>query len=140
MKTIKGFESKIDNKGKNYQSRVVGGRLISISDKLLENVNGTGYYPCTIETKIGSSTMQVSGIMYKANFDNGVEIGDTYRTEIRITEDRPEEPLFLVSHLPVANRVSTSQLANMFGEASLESTLVIPEGSVSETQEDEAPY
>lgn len=96
-----------------------GVELVSFG-KARERVNGKG------ETKtyyIGSAkftrtvagqdvTKQIMCLINGANFDYGVEKGITYRTRIISTKDT--DPLFVMSHLPITEKLDNSFFADLF--------------------------
>lgn len=100
-------------------------KLLSISNNILENKNGKGYRPCTIETKDkNNNTQKVSGIMYESNFAHGVTIGSSYAAVASLTE---QGVLITVSHLEIASRpteelfdfsIDTSNISEVAKEAS----------------------
>ena len=84
--------------------------VISIASKSLTNKNGKEYFPCTIKfVDVDAAEQQVSAMIYKANLDKGMEIGNKYRSKVIIMPDG--NPLITVSHLTEAARAN----ANMFG-------------------------
>lgn len=88
-------------------------KLISISDKVLENANGTPYRVATVEfTDAKKAIQRVSALVYEKNFNYGMTVGETYLATVIITDGNA--PLITVSHLPGSgNRAS----ADMFGLA-----------------------
>lgn len=73
-------------------------KLIQIAENPQANVNGTLYYPCTIEfvTKL-AEVKTVPALMYAENYKYGVEVGKSYLCTVTKT-DRGH--LFTLSHLP----------------------------------------
>lgn len=55
------------------------GKLISISEKVLTNVNGTQYHVGTIEfINAKGQEQRINGFMYQKNYSHGVTVGNSY--------------------------------------------------------------
>lgn len=85
-------------------------KLLSVSEKVLANVNGTEYRVISVEfTDVKGTTQKASGIMYEKNYAHGVKVGETYSATATITA---QGPLIVASHLDAnADRPT----ADMFG-------------------------
>lgn len=79
---------------------VTSAKLIQVGDNLLENKNGTGYYPCTVEVVTRNGEKRVSALIYERNYAHGMELGKSYLCTVRKT-DRGH--LFILSHLPAVD-------------------------------------
>jgi hypothetical protein len=87
------------------------GKLLSISEQVLENMNGTSYRVGTVEFKNAQGAkVQRSGLIYESNYstkDGEVRMsaGNDYLCTAIITEGR-EDVLITISHLTGASRAS----------------------------------
>ena len=61
--------------------KIVSGILVSCSDNVKRNVNGTQFYNCTIEY----NGEQFSAIMYSTVYDRGFTIGSTVNFSVKVT-------------------------------------------------------
>lgn len=56
-----------------------GGKLVSISDKVLTNVNKKNYKVVTIDFEdVAGNPARCSALCYEGNYNKGVEVGETY--------------------------------------------------------------
>jgi hypothetical protein len=86
--------------------------LISIGDKVLENVNGTQYRVGTIEFEDAKDQKQrVSAIVYEKNYEHGMETGETFLARVLIQPN--QAPLITLSHLEGGGERAT---LDMFGK------------------------
>jgi hypothetical protein len=107
--------------GKNYFEATGTCTLKSLTEKVLENVNGTEYRLGSIEFEnaAGQKT-QASAMIYEKNYvdENGdvrMAVDQNYLMTIRVTPERPQEPLIFVSHLEqLANRASATEFGFSF--------------------------
>ena len=85
-------------------------KVISISNQTKTNKNGKEYHVATISFVDKDAVEQkCSALIYKGNFDKGMEIGNDYITTVTIMPDG--QPLITVSHLTRAPRATV----DMFG-------------------------
>ena len=94
----------IENDNKGNQRIQFFAKLLSISEKTLENVNKTEYKVCSVEFEdAAGNTQHSSGIMYMGNFEHGVKVGEKYlavATLFEPTEAYPQGSVLIqVSHL-----------------------------------------
>lgn len=61
--------------------KIVSGILVSCSDTVKNNVNGTPYYNCTVE----HNGEQFSAVMYATVYDRGFTIGSTVNFSVKVT-------------------------------------------------------
>jgi len=84
-------------------------KLLSISEKVLVNVNGKNYKVATIEfVNADGELVRRSAFVYEGNYQNGMEIGTQYLTTAAKTIDANGEPSVIihVSHLTGADRAT----------------------------------
>jgi hypothetical protein len=85
-------------------------KLISMSEKVLTNVNQKNYKVGTIEFKdINEETQRTSCFIFEGNFKHGMVIGESYLTTATLTD---QGVICRVSHLTGTPEKAT---ANMFG-------------------------
>ncbi len=90
--------------------------LLSISPTEMENVNGTKYFPATVKIVDQQGQVQeVTAIVYRANFDYGIETGKEYLLTIAPGDERG--PLLHMSHLS-PRVIGKRATADMFDFAS----------------------
>ncbi len=105
--------------GKTYSEATGHCILKSVSENTLKNANQTDYRLANVEFEDANGKPVIySAMVYENNYVNPetgevrMEVGESYLMTIRITPDRPKEPLIFVSHLKqLANRAS----AEVFG-------------------------
>lgn len=82
-------------------------KLKSISEERFENVNGTPYFVVTADFE-GKS---ITALMYEANYEKGVKIGETYSCRAVYDPEREgEDVLITMSHLTSGERLTASEL------------------------------
>ena len=55
------------------------GKLVSVAKEMLTNVNGTGYYPATVEITDDNGAKHIRPcIIYQTSFDKGMTVGESY--------------------------------------------------------------
>ena len=86
--------------------KTVSGILVSCSDTVKNNVNGTAYYNCTVEY----NGEQFSAIMYATVYDRGFTIGSTVNFSVKVTN--PETGDVILSVLGTGAKRAT---ASAFG-------------------------
>lgn len=94
----------------NAQEATFGAKLLSISDKTLENSNGKNYKIATVEFKnINDEVCRTSAFVYEGNYNYGMEVGQTYLT----TATKADKGVIVrVSHLIYGGQRATE---DMFG-------------------------
>jgi len=87
----------------NYEANF-SAKLMSVSDRtfISSNEKGTLYRAVTIQLENGNS---YQGIMYEANYQHGVAIGNSYLCKA-INSGKDENVLITVSHLAAAPRAT----------------------------------
>jgi hypothetical protein len=96
------------------------GKLISISEKALTNVNGTNYKIATINFENSQGAKEnVSAFVYEGNYsktdDAGnalMVVGGEYNCTVTLPAASPDKPIITVSHLPASGQRAT---ASAFG-------------------------
>jgi len=81
------------------------GELVSVAEKALTNTNGTEYYPASVKIAgIGTRSCMI----YKKNFDYGMQIGTSYAGRVTISPNSEGvlTPIITLSHLTGAERAS----------------------------------
>ena len=88
----------------NYEANF-SAKLMSVSDRVFQSNNekATPYRVATVQLEDGKA---VSGIMYDANYQHGVTVGNTYLCRA-ITSGQDDNVLVTVSHLTAAARATT---------------------------------
>ena len=61
--------------------KIVSGILVSCSDTVKNNINGTPYYNCTVE----HNGEQYSAVMYATVYDRGIAVGSTVNFSVKVT-------------------------------------------------------
>jgi len=84
------------------------GKLISIAKEALKNSNGKEYYPASVQLDTANGLQTKSCMIYKKNFDYGMEVGASYRGRITLTPDADGKitPIITLSHLSNADRAT----------------------------------
>lgn len=84
-------------------------KLVSVSDRVVENTNGTQFRIATCELPNGK---QVSCRIYEKNFSYGMSVGTSYLTKATQYADANGEVQvdLTMSHLTVATRASLDDL------------------------------
>jgi hypothetical protein len=85
------------------------GKLVSVAENAIENVNGTQYRPCTVTINDAGQKTNITGIMYEKNYEHGVDIGDNLLCRASYDPEQEGEDIFVnVSHLKAAERATLS--------------------------------
>jgi len=72
------------------------GKLISVAKNMLTNVNGTGYYPATVEITDDKGAKHTrSCIIYQTSFDKGMTVGESYLGSVVI--EAGQQPIIKLS-------------------------------------------
>lgn len=96
--------TKVVNKVTGQTETQFQGQLISIGDQVLENSNGKKYLVGTVKFENSSGEkVQRSAIIYKKNFDFGMEVGNTFLCR---AVNGQQGVLIIASHLTSASRAS----------------------------------
>lgn len=84
------------------------GKLVSIAKEPLQNTNGTEYYPASVQLETENGLQTRSCMIYKRNFDHGMEIGESYRGKVVLAPDADGKisPIVTLSHLSNADRAT----------------------------------
>ena len=72
--------------------KIVSGILVSCSDAVKNNVNGTPYHNCTVEFQ-GD---QYSAIMYATVYDRGIAVGSTVNFSVKVTNEETGDVILSV--------------------------------------------
>lgn len=72
--------------------KIVTGILVSCSDVVKNNVNGTPYHNCTVDY----NGEQFSAIMYATVYDRGITIGSTVNFSVKVTNTETGEVILSV--------------------------------------------
>lgn len=78
------------------------GKLLSVSDKTLENSNGKQYKVASV----GVGDKVFTGIIHQKSFDHGMTTGVSYQCKGIYDESRGKDVLIVVSHLVVGQRAT----------------------------------
>jgi hypothetical protein len=98
------------NETTNNQEASFGAKLLSMSEKPLENTNGTIYRIANIEFEdINGKTQKSSAMVYEGNYNYGMEIGKTFLAKATLSEG---QVYLQVSHLEFNGSRAT---VDMFG-------------------------
>jgi hypothetical protein len=98
------------NETTNNQEASFGAKLLSISEKSLENSNGTYYRIANIEFEdINGKTQKSSAMVYEKNLAYGMEIGKTFLAKATLSSGNV---YLTVSHLEFNGNRAT---VDMFG-------------------------
>lgn len=98
------------NETTNNQEASFGAKLLSISQKQLENSNGTLYRIANIEFEdINGNTQKSSAMVYEGNYNYGMEIGKTFLAKATLSGG---QVYLQVSHLEFNGSRAT---VDMFG-------------------------
>jgi hypothetical protein len=101
---------KVINKVTGIEEVQFGGKLISISDAVLKNVNGTEYRVATIDFEdAAEKTRRCTALVYEKNYSHGLTVGETYLATATPTE---QGVIVKLSHLTYNGDRAT---ADMFG-------------------------
>ena len=101
---------KVLNETTGVEEVQFGGKLISISDKSLKNVNGTEYRVATIDFEDAEGKVRrCTALVYENNFKHGLTKGETYLATATPTESGV---IVKLSHLTYNGDRAT---AEMFG-------------------------
>ena len=84
------------------------GKLVSIAKDAMKNSNGTEYFPASVQLETANGLQTKSCMIYKKNFDHGMEIGASYRGRITLAPDDNGviSPIVTLSHLSNADRAT----------------------------------
>jgi len=90
------------------------GKLVSVAKNMLTNVNGTGYYPATVEITDDNDAKHLRPcIIYQTSFDKGMTVGDSYLGSVVI--EAGQQPIIkLSSGTGIADRATLADFG--FGE------------------------
>lgn len=72
--------------------KIVSGILVSCSDTVKNNINGTPYYNCTVE----HNGEQYSAVMYATVYDRGVAVGSTVNFSVKVTNEETGDVILSV--------------------------------------------
>ena len=98
------------NETTNNQEASFGAKLLSMSEKPLENTNGTIYRIANIEFEdINGKTQKSSAMVYEGNYNYGMEIGKTFLAKATLSAG---QVYLTVSHLEYNGTRAT---VDMFG-------------------------
>ena len=98
------------NETTNNQEASFGAKLLSMSQKPLENANGTIYRIANIEFEdINGKTQKSSAMVYEGNYNYGMEIGKTFLAKATLSDG---QVYLQVSHLEYNGTRAT---VDMFG-------------------------
>lgn len=98
------------NEVTNNQEASFGAKLLSMSQKPLENANGTLYRIANIEFEdINGNTQKSSAMVYEGNYNYGMEIGKTFLAKATLSAG---QVYLQVSHLEFNGTRAT---VDMFG-------------------------
>ncbi len=108
---------KVLNEQTGVEEMKFGGKLISISDKVLTNVNNKNYKVVTIEFEdVNGKEARCSALCYEGNYQHGVDLGETYLCVATPTE---QGVIVKMSHLTYNGERAT---ADMFGFETVKET------------------
>jgi hypothetical protein len=97
--------------GKTFAVATMSGELLSLGTTKLQNSKGTDYLLTTVKFINSKAEKQtVTAMLYAANAEYGVEKGVSYLTKVIISEENPERPLYVMSHLPKGSVASLEDL------------------------------
>lgn len=98
------------NEQTGTQEASFNGKLISISDKVLQNSNGKNYKVATVEFKdVNNETQRSTALVYEGNYSKGMEINESYLCTATVTD---QGVIVRMSHLTGSGDRPT---ADMFG-------------------------
>ena len=86
--------------------KIVSGILVSFSDTVKKNINGTPYYNCTVE----HNGEQYSAVMYATVYDRGIAVGSTVNFSVKVTNAETGDVI-----LSVLGTGAKRATANAFG-------------------------
>ena len=86
--------------------KIVSGILVSCSDTVKNNINGTPYYNCTVEY----NGEQFSAVMYATVYDRGITVGSTVNFSVKVTNAETGDVI-----LSVLGTGAKRATANAFG-------------------------
>ena len=72
--------------------KIVSGILVSCSDTVKNNINGTPYYNCTVE----HNGEQYSAVMYATVYDRGIAVGSTVNFSVKVTNEETGDVILSV--------------------------------------------
>ena len=101
---------KVINKTTGVEEVQFGGKLVSISEQVLTNVNGKNYKVGTIDFEAADSTQKrCTALIYEGNYSHGLKVGETYLATATPTE---QGVIVKLSHLTYNGDRATG---DMFG-------------------------
>ena len=114
------------NETTNNQEASFGAKLLSISEKTLENTNNTRYRIANIEFEdINGKTQKSSAMVYEGHYKHGMEIGQTFLAKATLSG---KDVYITVSHLEYN---STRATVDMFGFETQETEIAATEVKTS---------
>jgi hypothetical protein len=123
------------NETTNNQEASFGAKLISISQKPLENANGTVYRIANIEfDDINGKTQKSSAMVYEGNYNYGMEIGKTFLAKATLSAG---QVYLTVSHLEFNGNRATVDMFGFETEASAPAVVKATSRSKQVITEDE---
>lgn len=106
---------KVKNETTGKEDMQFSGKLISISDKVLQNSNNKNYKVVTVEFEdLKGNIQKASGICYEGNYKNGVEVGKEY---LCTASEANGNAYIQMSHLPGAADRPTLDMFGFVSEA-----------------------
>jgi hypothetical protein len=123
------------NETTNNQEASFGAKLLSMSEKPLENTNGTIYRIANIEFEdINGKTQKSSAMVYEGNYNYGMEIGKTFLAKATLSGD---SVYVTVSHLEYNGSRATVDMFGFEAEATAPAVVKATSKSKQVITEDE---
>ena len=98
------------NKTTGVEEKVFGGKLVSISENALTNVNGKNYKVASIDFEdTNGKERRATALCYEGNYKHGLEIGQQY---VCVATPTDQGVIVKMSHLTYGGERAT---ADMFG-------------------------
>ena len=103
---------KVTNDYTGQEELIFNADLVSISDSVLENVNGTEYRVASVRFQNpNGETVTRSAIVYEKNYQYGMSVGNSYQcTAINGSQG----VLIRMSHLEQAGRATKNDFGDLF--------------------------
>lgn len=102
------------------------GKLVSISEQVLQNTNGKNYKVASIDfTDANGKDQRVSALVFEGNYQHGMKIGETYLARA-IQQEGYDQPLITLSHLQGSGERATFE---MFGFSDVKTSAPAPVGN-----------
>ena len=97
--------------------------LVSISDKVLENSNGTKYVLGNVDFTYpnGTPAKAVTTQIFKKSLDHGIKVGSTLLSTL--SRDNEGRMWIRTSHLPAGTGIDTDAFGSMFDEVVAQPTV-----------------